>query len=450
MPLGNPEAYTYPATGNIPLQPQVQSPDPTNPLVALRGTVVNPMDSARTTTAAGQADQLATSVAQGSAQLPGFQSVAPGTDSAAATRVAAGGASLPSFTSIPAGSPLISSYGGPSSNVQSLEQLLTQQAQGLTQLPDRAQLANQAFDLFAQSGDDAFNRSLERAVALNAAAGRTGSGLVTRDLADITSARSEDLANARAQLGLQAAAQSLQDRLGSISALSGIQGQLSGQDLARMAQRLGIEGAQANEAAGLRGEARGERNALVEDALRRFGLDTEALALERGFRDEARQERSAALGDAFSRAGFDLETLGALTGREGFLRTADQGARDETRFERSRADQLATEANQARIAQQQAELQAQSQLWNQLMDRLGLSGQFGFGGPSPVPGAQLFTNEAGAQGTENLNTGRQALQNAFLSLLNNQGAIGAGVNQYGDGLTSAGVPILDDPTRREL
>lgn len=365
--------------------PEIQSPDPTNPLVALRGQVIRPQDSQRVQTAAGIGDQTAQRVAAGSTALPAFNTVAAEQNT----------------LNIPQGSPLISSFGGPSANVQNLTNLVTQRATDIgVGLPSRSELAAREFDLYGQQGEAAFNRSLDRALELNAAAGRSGSGLVTRDLADITAARSEDLAQARESLALRTAGQELQDRLGVLASLSGVQGQLSAQDLAQAGQRLRTESAQSSEQAGLRDED-------ITNQLRQIGLD-------RTFRDEQRGERAAERGAALEGAGLDLDVLGALTGRESVLRGEERAGRNELRGERARADELAEIANARRIQQLQTEAAIQSQLFQQLMARAGLSAELGFGGTNILDAVGGFSDEAGRQGSEQISTGREALNNYFL------------------------------------
>lgn len=338
--------------------------DPENPLVQLRGQTVMPETSARTQATMAQAQPLQDRVAQGGSALPQFQGVA-------------------------AGGPLVSSFQGPQADVASLRGTAVNQAQGLTTAPDRGQLAADSLALLRERTQPQFEQD-QAQIGKNAAAfGRLGSGVTTTRLGDLATNREQDFSLVARELANEAAGQSLQDRLGTLGAISGLQSGLFGQDITEQGARTSTEATQASEQAGLRSEARGERDAATQDLLTRFGLDQDA--------------------------------LGTLTGLEQTSRANERSDRDETRGERARADDLAELANSRRIQQAQFEADQQNQLFNQLISRAGTAGSIGYGGPNVLDAIPGLSGEAGRQGGLATDAGREALMNYFMNQARGEG-----------------------------
>lgn len=353
-----------------------------NPLVRLRGTVINPDPS--------QAVQnLQTRVGAGSTGLPQFQGVAAGSEQ------------LTPFKGVEGGSPLIQAYGGAGADVRSLRGTLNTQAQGLAQGPSRADLAADAFDILRRRSEPEYQRRLRDVGTRAAALGRIGAGMTTTELGDVASLRNRDLLLAQESLANTAAQQELADRLGIFSAIGGLQNQLFGQDLASDRASLSRELAQSQEQRGLRDERRGERASQRD-------FDIQDVSLARSLRDEERGERSALEQALFDRYAIDTTALSQLEGIEA-------GRRQEQRGERERADILAEIANDRRIQQVQQEAALQQQLFNQLMQRGLAAGELGFGGITPLNAIPGLADEASAQGGQFSDSGMQALMNFFMN-----------------------------------
>lgn len=162
-------------------------------------------------------------------------------------------------TVMPTGQPLVSAFQGPSQGVQQMATAAQGQAMGLADAPNRAQLAGDALSLMRERTQPQFKQA-QRQVGKSAAAfGRLGAGMTTTRLGDLATNRESDFALAGRELANNAAGMELQDRIGSLSALSGVQGQQHNQEMGVGAQRTNTEIAQASEQRGMRDEVRGER-----------------------------------------------------------------------------------------------------------------------------------------------------------------------------------------------
>lgn len=239
--------------------------DPTNDL---RSKQITPGYDPRLATAGGQADKAAGAVSnwggytpfQGVGTNDGYTSGAAGytqqaaragnTGPIAGTNLGAARGYLSSAASaaggggVSGGAPIQAgqlgagqtiSYGGPSSiayggDTTALRSGLTSQLQGLGTAPDRSALAAQAFQLQqdqqAPAREQAFRQVGQKAAAL----GRVGAGMTTNDLTGLEQDYTKQDNLTKRDLALNAAQQTLNDRLNVVGATQSGFGALSGAD----------------------------------------------------------------------------------------------------------------------------------------------------------------------------------------------------------------------------
>jgi hypothetical protein len=232
--------YGYAATGAY------------GPGADLRGTQISPTDSAATTGA--------------NAAATGALGAYTGFQAAPWQGVAAGGA----YT--------------PAADTTGLRSSLSQALAALQTAPDRGQLAAGNFALLDQTAKEATARDLRDVGASAAKFGRIGSGLTTSNLGDLGERQALARSRAQSQMSLDAAGQTMGDRLNIAGAIGSGFNTLSGADLAGSNQNLA-----------LRGEARGERDARgaydAADFSRRGQLfgDTATYAGQQAAQDAARR-----------------------------------------------------------------------------------------------------------------------------------------------------------------
>lgn len=247
-----------PPSGGFPLAGGYATATPYGPGNDLRGTAILPGASARTQAATGLADAAMGRYA--GAQLPAFQAVGGGTYA-------------------------------PSADTAGLRASLSQALGALQNGPDRGQLAAQNFALLDQTAREASNRDL-RVIGQDAAKfGRIGSGITTTNLGDLGERQALARSRAQEQMALDAAGQTMGDRLNVAGAIGSGFGALTGADLSN-----------AGFTQSLRNELRGERDAGNQYAQQGFnntrsqfgdlaGYAQQGLANDAAFRDEARGER---------------------------------------------------------------------------------------------------------------------------------------------------------------
>jgi hypothetical protein len=216
--------------------------------------------------------------------------------------------------------------------------------EGLQNLPDRAQLALEAFNLFREQGEPGFQRSLQD-VGRNAAAfGRTNAGMTTNELTDVVSQRERDLDLMRRGLINQASGLTIQDQMDRLNAGLGAGGEFQRRNLADQGFQQG-----------LRQESRLDRNTGLDvassnanRALQALGLQSQenlgigGLETQRGIAGS-----NAALGQAGALAGLgqqgfgqNLAALNALGGLSNLQFGQGLTERNELRGERGFQDQL--------------------------------------------------------------------------------------------------------------
>jgi hypothetical protein len=105
--------------------------------------------------------------------------------------------------------------------------------QQLTSGPDRAALAQQMFDTFANGSQGAYDHAQTDATRRAAANGTLHSGMLTNEYGDLANQRETQLDTVKQGFMQNALSGTIQDRLNNLGALGGIQGQLSGQDAAQ-------------------------------------------------------------------------------------------------------------------------------------------------------------------------------------------------------------------------
>ncbi len=306
-----PVPYTSPAPGSRP-------PAPVNPNDT-RGTMFNPTPSAATSQAQNMASQLAQNMA--SYQFPGFQSVGTANYGAARNYLgqaagAVGGMNIGQYGNIAAnnysrsygllgqaqgmipGGNSIRDFRGVSGPGSFDESQQSQQVRDMTMErlkalngPDRGALAESNFNRLEQSSRPEWEDALRTVGQKNAALGRLGSGMVTNNLMDITAQREQYLARARGQLSDDAAARTLEDRLGVLGGHQSVYGQFGGEDRANA------------------------------------GMD-------QSMRDETRREREAGIGYDFGKSNLALQRSQATSGLAGQYAGLDAARRSEQVGER--------------------------------------------------------------------------------------------------------------------
>lgn len=343
--------------------------------------------------------------------LPSFRGIgAGGPGEAGALRSEAAGltrgGALPSFSGIG------TTTFDPSGAFQRSRDIATGAVEGAIGAPSVSEAAQgQLANIFEQAEDA--RRLGARDIGRSAAAfGRIGSGVVNTELGNLEERIQRGQNQAFRELAGETAQADAADRLARAGLGLGASGQTLGQELDIAGFRQG-----------LRGEGRGERAALLDDAFRREGLGLQrgaqlgdlsniAFGQDLGLRTEARGERAAQLDDAFRREGLGLERAGALgdLGSRSFAQ--DFGLRDEARRERAallddafRRAQLGQEAGrgllgagglQADIGSRLGSLGALGQSLD--LQRLGdLRAERGF---QATQDQQRFLNDLGLLGAE--------------------------------------------------
>jgi hypothetical protein len=116
---------------------------------------------------------------------------------------------------------------------QAVQGLAMGDVTALHNAPDRGALAAQTFDQIRRQGEPAYEHALQGVGQKAAALGRLGAGMTTSELGDVASTRQKNLDFLSQQLATDAAGQTLQDRLATLGATAGYQGQLFGQGQAQ-------------------------------------------------------------------------------------------------------------------------------------------------------------------------------------------------------------------------
>lgn len=265
-----------------------------------------------------------------------------------------GASTLPAFHSIGATDPsgTLSALQAAMAKSQSpmadqLRQMGMSSLQGLSSAPDRGQLAAQALSLQRQLTQPQWEQDLRHVGQSAAALGRLGSGMTTSELGDVTLQREKALGLYGQQAALDAAGQTMADRLNRFNATAGYGGQIAGQDLARagFGQQNALAGYDVQNTS--RGQAVGERDAGQQAALNRAALQQNLVNTTAGVQ-----------GQMF---GQGMQTAGLQTQQQQWQ------------------NQLEQQAQQDRVQQQMLQEQLLNGQFNRQQGAAETMGRFGYG-----------------------------------------------------------------------
>jgi hypothetical protein len=261
-------------------------------------------------------------------------------------------------------------------DTQGATDILSKELANLSTAPDRQQMALDTLKLAEEQGQPAYDQRM-REVGRNAAKfGRIGAGMTTNELTSIEQVRSRDLDQLRRGTALEAAGQTMADRLSKTGMAGSVAGQLSGRDIDETGVNQGLRGELRTEAArktGLEGEAAqlalqkaGQQQSLGTSQLGLAEAGRQALTNERGFAANTDQARAAL-------AGSQLQDLAGLETNQ-FNKEAAQ--RGELRGERDHQTEAANKALEDSIRQRQLQEDLTQGAYGRDMGRaqLGLQG----------------------------------------------------------------------------
>lgn len=117
---------------------------------------------------------------------------------------------------------------------------------GLSSTPDRFKLAQDKFDTFANETDPAYQKALRDAEKYGSANGTAGSGMLRTSFGDLALQRGRDLQNERSNVFNEAAGNTMDDRLKSLAAIMGGEGQINAQDAGQRNEQRAEREYQAN------------------------------------------------------------------------------------------------------------------------------------------------------------------------------------------------------------
>jgi hypothetical protein len=306
--------------------------------------------------------------------------------------------------------------GGAQANTSRFNQELDTALQGL-QGPDRAALAAQTLGLLEERTQPGFEAAQRQTGQRAAALGRLGSGMTTNDLTGVLQGRERMLDQSRRELATDAAGRTLDDRLQVANMQRGVAndrfgGETFNAQLADNAAGRAQQGAMfgANLQRGIAGDLYGmgrDASNLQMGLGDRFGdqarditgLGERQAGFTRGIandlgnftRDTAsfqQSERDAARSDEFGRAGFGLQALQGLGGVQDRQRSFESGLRDESRGERGYQNDMANQAQDRAIQQQQFNEWLRNSGWNRTQQAGGL----GFGNTPQTAYQQAANN----------------------------------------------------------
>lgn len=334
-------------------------------------------------------------------------------------------------------------YGGDTQQVRGMG--LDQLKNVLNTTPDRATLANSAFQRLLDESNPQFESELRSTNARNAAMGRRGSGMSTQDLGTVQQRREEALMRERGRLADDAAGLTLSDAQSKLAAAQGFGSELAGQDTAAGSLNLGYQnsnnaerGAAFDRMRALGNDTFGQRMSLA-DAERQFaGIDrqdglTERNAMNdaerygnsltaaksdasqrygdtqyRGGRDaynDAYNERDAQFGYDQAQFGNRRNALNDSMGFENFVRGNERSDRNELRGERDYQYGLSRDAQGDRINQELT----QEQLYGQEFDRGRQLTDIGYGTGDPYGAYRDAAGDAGQRSSDAYGAGMDLL-----------------------------------------
>ena len=158
-------------------------------------------------------------------------------------------------------------------------------SRALTTAPDRGQIAGSTYDALVARGEPAYQAQLRQVGQRAAALGRVGAGMTTNELTDVSTQRSRDLDLSRRELANTAAGATMGDRLSTLNAMSGLEGQQAGQGAANRAEVRGERGYQYSLSQDAQNAA--IQQGLTEDAGlaadRAYGMDKAKMLTNAGY-----------------------------------------------------------------------------------------------------------------------------------------------------------------------
>jgi len=216
------------------------------------------------------------------------------------------------------------------------DEIAAARLEGLNDLPNRTQLALEAFDIYQRQSDPAYQQRLRGVTDLAAATGRIGSGVTTSNLGDVASERNRELGLLKENLANETAGLRLQDEMDILNAALGSASEFQRRNISNQGFELT-----------LRDEARGEENRLADLNYR----DRNEYRDERGRLDSLSQldienrlrQRQQEQDEQYQRYLLELQRLGYLqgvpgsgnnavsTGTSGSTQTPTGGTRTATR-----------------------------------------------------------------------------------------------------------------------
>jgi len=314
------------------------------------------------------------------------------------------------------------SGGGGYSQAADTGQARAQTMQYLANLngPDRSKLASDQFALLEAQSQPGFENAQRQIGQKAAAFGRVGSGITTTELGDLGLQREKNLNQAKQQLSLDTAAQTLNDRLSQLNAAQGVtQGfgsldqnaasindaatratsgfQLQGADLLRGIgnDKYGMGRDQSNLSMGI-GDRYGDQARDVT------GLGERAAGFQRGIANDLGgmtrdtynagvNERDTARADEYKQGDFLGNRFDRNAGYLNQTQGQDRANRNELRGERDYQYGLSRDA----VGDEMNRSQWEEQLRNGRYNRAQGTAALGFGAPSPVGTYENAANTAG-------------------------------------------------------
>jgi hypothetical protein len=230
-PLGRSEGYT-PGQVDRPLGTASLGPTTTGTANPMGSPVVQGNATSGGITAAPAKPAQVSTGNTGTPQLPSATSLAPTTTPSG----------TPPFTSkdVAIGSTVLPNASSRLGGLQSM----VDQATGKLAAVDRTKLAEDMFGQFSEATDPAYAAALRRATQVGAGAGRVGSGMLRTTYGDLASQRAQQLDLAKRGFMSSALEGSIQDQFNKQRALSGLEGQLFGQEQSQRGELRGERGYQ--------------------------------------------------------------------------------------------------------------------------------------------------------------------------------------------------------------
>lgn len=334
------------------------------------------------------------------------------------------------------------SYGGPAADATAARGMTSDALKAAMTGPDRTQLAQQSFQLMRDQGQTGFEQD-QRAVAQRAGAlGRVGAGMTTNDLTGLAASRDKNLDYANRDLSLQAAQQTMQDRMDRTNLANGVTNTMAGNDradaglnlqgaalneqsrariagnqLAAGGQLMGYDSANRNLSRGLGQDAFGmgatntaERN---NDANRNLNTDQYNTNLSQNKAqaqtqydtnayDRATTERNAGRTDEYNRDNAGQNRLSSLGNVQNNQRSFEANNRNEVRGERGYQNDQSNAAQNSAIQQQNFNEWMRNSGWGRTM---GAAGAGFSGNPSGAYNAAAgqYQGQAAATGQAGAN-----------------------------------------------